>query len=126
MAKRNYLNQEDTSLYAESDHESDNQLAEYPDLGDLMGSLNGLSPEALNEVTETVLSALSEQDSPLASKEEVLRQQDELWAMANTHANARNDARPSKVPEYPQIVPKAGGHAHADPSAAKRVYLDSL
>ena len=73
MAQRNYKNNEDMSLYIESDNDSDHKFVEYPDIGNLTGSLDILSPAALNEVTDTVLSALSEQDSsPLASKEEIL------------------------------------------------------
>ena len=72
MAKRNCPTEGEISLYADSDSDIDSLLIEYPDLGDLTGSLNCLSPDALDEVTETVFSALSEQDSAVATKDEVL------------------------------------------------------
>ena len=95
MAKRNCPTQGEISLYAGSDSDTDSPLIEYPDLGDLTGSLNCLSPDALDEVTETVFLALSEQDSPVATKDEVLCWQDKLRAAANarTSASAGTDAK---------------------------------
>ena len=126
MAKRNYQINEEMSLYAESDNDSEQQFTEYPEIGDLSGSLDVLSPAALNEVTDTVLSALSEQDSsPLASKEDILRRQDELRGSANTDANAGVDARPSNGQEYPQMVPETADRTPTEPPAAKRVCFEA-
>ena len=125
MAQRNCKN-EDMSLYVESDNDSEQQFAEYPDIGDLTGSLDVLSPAALNEVTDTVLSALSEQDSsPLASKEEILRCQDDLRVSANTHANAGIDAKAGAAQDYPQTVPDTADRAQTEPPAVKRVCFDA-
>ena len=126
MAKRNCPTQGEISLYAGSDSDTDSPLIEYPDLGDLTGSLNCLSPDALDEVTETVFLALSEQDSPVATKDEVLCWQDKLRAAANacTSASAGTDAKQVTAPEYSQVVPETSGHGPAEPPASKRVCLE--
>ena len=126
MAKRNCPTQGEIFLYTDSDSNKDSPLIEYPDQGDLTGSLNCLSPDVLDEVTETVFSVLSEQDSPVATKDEVLLWQDKLRAAANasTSAGAGMDAKRVTVPEYSQLVPETSGHGPAEPPASKRVCLE--
>ena len=126
MAKRNCPTQGEISLYADSESDTDRPLIEYPDLGDLTGILNCLSPDVLDEVTETVFSALSEQDSPVATKDEVLCWQDKLRAATkeSTSASAGMDAKQVTVPKYSQVVPETSGHRPAEPPASKRVCLE--